>query len=131
MEENREDPERGEVGSCREIRGRDEKTRVLIAERELRRCGAREGKSDKTLMAEAVSREEERIMLKIQRNLEALGWKAGTLIHDAVIIQRKQEKEQEPAEEKDLGRAVEAALAEAMEERGWAQGSARAKVTEM
>ena len=46
------------------------KARVLIAEKEIRRCKTREGKSDKTLMAEAVTREEERIMLKIQQNVE-------------------------------------------------------------
>ena len=38
------------------------RARVLIAEQELKRCGARERKSDKTLMAEAVSREEEKIL---------------------------------------------------------------------
>ena len=106
------------------------KARVLIAETELGRCKAREGKSDKTLMAEAVTREEERIMLKIQRSVEKLGWKAGTLIHDAIIVQ-KQGQEPESAEQAKLSKAVETALAEAMEERGWKQGTARAKVTRM
>ena len=81
-------------------------------------------------MAEAVSREEEFIMLKIQRNLEKLGWKTGTLIHDAIIVQ-KQGQEFESAEQAKLSKAVEATLAEAMEERGWRQGTARAKVTRM
>ena len=47
--------------------------------------GAGDGKSDKTFMAEAVSREEERIMLKIQQRLEQLGWKTGTLIHESLM----------------------------------------------
>ena len=106
------------------------KARVLIAEKELRRCRTRDGKSDKTLMAEAVTREEERIMLKIQQEVEKLGWKTGTLIHDAIIVQ-KQGQEPESAEQAKLSEAVETALAEAMEERGWKQGTARAKVTRM
>ena len=81
-------------------------------------------------MAEAVTREEERIMLKIQRNVEKLRWKTGTLIHDAIIVQ-KQGQEPESAEQAKLSKAVETALAEAMEERGWKQGTARAKVTRM
>ena len=106
------------------------KARVLIAEQELKKCRGRDGKSDRTLMAEAVSREEEFIMLKIQRNLEKLGWKTGTLIRDAITVQ-KQGQEFESAEQAKLSKAVEATLAEAMEERGWRQGTARAKVTRM
>ena len=79
-------------------------------------------------MAEAVTREEERIMLKIQQSVEKLGWETGTLIRDAIIVQ-KQGQEPESAEQAKLSKAVEAALAEAMEERGWKQGTARAKVT--
>ena len=81
-------------------------------------------------MAEAVSREEEKIMLKIQQRLEKLGWKTGTLIHDAIIVQ-KQGQEPESAEQKELAEAVETALTEAMEERGWMRGTARAKVAKM
>ena len=106
------------------------KARVLIAEEELKKSRGRDGKSDKTLMAEAVSREEEFIMLKIQRSLEKLGWKTGTLIHDAITVQ-KQGQEIESAEHAKLSKAVETTLAEAMEERGWRQGTARAKVTRM
>ena len=106
------------------------KAAVLIAEKELKRCRAREGKSDKTLMAEAVTREEERIMLKIQQTVDKLGWKTGTLIHDAIIVQ-KQGQEPEPAEQAKLSKAVEEALTEAMEERGWMKGTARAKVARM
>ena len=51
------------------------------------------------------------------------------MIHDAIIVRRK--SNQDPTEKAKLEKAVEAALLEAMEERGWAQGSARAKVTEM
>ena len=106
------------------------KARVLIAEKELKKCRARDGKSDKTLMAEAVSREEEKIMLKIQRSLEQLGWKTGTLIHDAIIVQ-KQGQEPESAEQMKLSKAVEETLTEAMAERGWMRGTARAKVAKM
>ena len=106
------------------------KARVLIAEKELKRCRARDGKSDKTLMAEAVSREEERIMLKIQRSLEKLGWQTETLIHDAIIVQ-KQGQEPESAGQAKLSEAVETALTEAMDERGWRRGTARAKVARM
>ena len=88
------------------------------------------GKSDKTLMAEAVSREEEKIMLKVQRSLEQLGWKTGTLIHDAIIVQ-KQGQEPESAEQMKLSKAVEEALTEAMVERDWMRGTARAKVAKM
>ena len=105
------------------------RARVLIAEEELKRSGAREKRSDTTLMSEAVSREEERIMLEIQQAVGKLGWETGTLIHDAIIVRRK--SNQDPTEKAKLEKAVEAALLEAMEERGWAQGSARAKVTEM
>ena len=50
--------------------------------------------------------------------------------HDAIIVQ-KQGQEPESAEQAKLSEAVETALAEAMEERGWKQGTARAKVTRM
>ena len=106
------------------------KARVLIAEQELKKCRVRDGKSDKTLMAEAVSREEEKIMLKMQQSLEELGWKTGTLIHDAIVVQ-KQGHELESVEQKKLSEAVEAALTRAMEERGWRRGTARAKVAKM
>ena len=80
-------------------------------------------------MSEAVSRAEESIMLKLQQATGRLGWETGTLIHDAIIVQRK--SIQNTAEKKELERAVETALSEAMVERGWAIGSARAKVTQM
>ena len=105
------------------------RARILIAEQELKRSGTREKRSDKTLTHEAVSREEEKLMLKIQQALSKLGWETGTLIHDEIIVQRKDE--QDPTEQRKVEQAVEAALFEAMEERGWARGSARAKVTQM
>ena len=52
------------------------------------------------------------------------------MIHDAIIVQ-KQGQEPESAEQKKLGEAVETALTEAMEERGWMRGTARAKVAKM
>ena len=103
--------------------------RVLIAEQELKREKARGRKSDRTLLSEAVGREEEAIMLKIQRAVSELGWETGTLIHDEIIVQRKDE--QDSTEQRKVEQAVEAALFEAMEERGWARRSARAKVTQM
>jgi len=105
------------------------RARVLIAEQEIKRSGARQKKSDKTWMSEAVSREEERIMLKMQQATAKLGWETGTLIHDAIIVQRK--SSEDPTEQKKLEQAVDTALCEAMEERGWTVGSARAKVTKM
>ena len=105
------------------------RARILIAEQEIKRSGARGKKSDKTWMSEAVSREEERIMLKMQQETAKQGWETGTLIHDAIIVQRK--SIQNTAEKGELERAVEAALSGAMVERGWAVGSARAKVTKM
>ena len=105
------------------------RARILIAEEEIKRSGAREKRSDKTLTHEAVSREEERLMLKIQRALSELGWETGTLIHDEIIVQRKDE--QDPTEQRKVEQAVETALFEAMEERGWTRGSARAKVTQL
>ena len=105
------------------------RARVLIAEHELKRSGARAKKSDGTLMSEAVSREEEAIMLRIQQAAGELGWETGTLIHDAVIVQRK--SNQDPTEQRKLEQAVEKALFEEMAERGWARGAARAKVTKM
>jgi len=105
------------------------RARILIAEQELKRSGAREKRSDKTLTHEAVCREEEKLMLKIQQALSKLGWETGTLIHDEIIAQRKDE--QDSTEQRKVEQAVEAALFEAMEERGWARGSARAKVTQM
>ena len=69
------------------------------------------------------------MMLKIQQAAGKLGWETGTLIHDAIIVQRKDE--QDPTEQKKLEQVVEMALFEAMEERGWTRGSARAKVTKM
>ena len=51
------------------------------------------------------------------------------MIHDAIIVQRKDE--QDPTEQRKLEQVVEMALFEAMEERGWARGSARAKVTKI
>ena len=117
-------------GLAEEFEKEMKRARVLIAEKELKKCRATSGKSDKTLMAEAVSREEEKIMLKIQQRLEKLGWKTGTLIHDAIIVQ-KQGQEPESAEQKELAEAVETALTEAMEERGWMRGTARAKVAKM
>ena len=43
------------------------------------------------------------------------------MVHDAIIVQKK--NEQEPAEQRRLEQAVEAALSEAMQEHGWARGS--------
>ena len=105
------------------------RARVLIAEQELKRSGARAKKSDETLMSEAVSRAEESIMLKLQQATGRLGWETGTLIHDAIIVQRK--SNQDPTEQRALEQAVETALFEEMAERGWARGAARAKVTKM
>ena len=105
------------------------RARVLIAEQEIKRSGARQKKSDKTWMSEAVSREEERIMLKMQQATARLGWETGTLIHDAIIVQRM--SNEDPTEQRKLEQAVDTALCEAMEERGWTVGSARAKVTKM
>ena len=105
------------------------RARVLIAEQELKRLGAGAKKSNATLMSEAVSRAEEGIMLKIQQATGKLGWETGTLIHDAIYVQRK--SSQDPTERSKLERAVETALFEEMEERGWARGAARAKVTQM
>ena len=105
------------------------RARVLIAEQELKRLGAGAKKSNATLMSEAVSRAEEGIMLKIQQATGKLGWETGTLIHDAIYVQRK--SSQDPTERSKLERAVETALFEEMEERGWARGAARAKVTLM
>ena len=105
------------------------RARILIAEQEIKNSGAREKRSDKTLTHEAVGREEERLMLKIQQAAGKMGWETGTLIHDAIIVQRKDE--QDPTEQRKLEQVVEMALFEAMEERGWARGSARAKVTKM
>ena len=68
-------------------------------------------------------------MLKIQQAAGKFGWETGTLIHDAIIVQRKDE--QDPTEQRKLEQVAEMALFEAMEERGWARGSARAKVTKM
>ena len=105
------------------------RARVLIAEQELKRSGARAKKSDETLMSEAVSRAEESIMLKLQQATGRLGWETGTLIHDAIIVQRK--SNQDPTEQRALEQAVETAPFEEMAERGWARGAARAKVAKM
>ena len=47
-------------GLAEEFEKEMKRARVLIAEKELKKCRATSGKSDKTLMAEAVSREEEK-----------------------------------------------------------------------
>ena len=65
----------------------------------------------------------------IQQATGKLGWETGTLIHDAIYVQRK--SSQDPTERSKLERVVETALFEEMEERGWARGAARAKVTQM
>ena len=105
------------------------RARVLIAEQEIKRNGVRKRKSDKTCMSEAVSQEEERIMSKLQQATAKLGWEIGTLIHDEIIVQRQ--SREDPTEKGKLERAVETALSEEMAERGWAIGSARAKVTKL
>ena len=58
-----------------------------------------------------------------------LGWETGTLIHDAIYVQRK--SNQDPTEQRKLEQAVETDLFEEMAERAWARGAARAKVTQM
>ena len=68
-------------------------------------------------------------MLKIQHAVSKLGWETGTLIHDAIIVQRK--SNQDPTEQRTLEQVVETALFGEMAERGWARGAARAKVTKM
>ena len=105
------------------------RARILIAEAELKRTGARARKSDETLMSEAVSRAEEAIMLKMQQVAGKLGWETGTLIHDAIYVRRK--SIEDPTEQRKLEEVVEKALFEEMAERGWARGAARAKVTKM
>ena len=44
---------------------------------------------------------------------------------------QKQGQEPESVEQRKLSEAVETALTEAMEERGWRKGTARAKVAKM
>ena len=51
------------------------------------------------------------------------------MIHDAIVVQKKSEQDQ--AEQRRLELTVEAALSDAMDERGWARGSARAKVAKL
>ena len=46
-----------------------------------------------------------------------------------IIVQKK--SEHDPAEQGRLEQAVEAALSEAMDERGWTRGAARAKVAKL
>ena len=86
---------------------------------------------DKIIYHQCVERlcAEEAIMLKIQQAVGKLGWETGTLIHDAIIVQRK--SNQDSTEQRKLEEAVEAALFAEMAERGWARGAARAKVTKM
>ena len=105
------------------------RARILIAEAELKRTGARARKSDETLMSEAVSRAEEAIMLKMQQVAGKLGWETGTLIHDAIYVRRK--SIEDPTEQRKLEEVVEKALFEEMAERGWARGAARAEVAKM
>ena len=106
------------------------RARVLIADQELKRLGARAKKSNATLMSEAVSREREtKIMLKMKQETARQAWEAGTLIHDATTLQRK--SIQNTPEEREFDWAVEAALSGAIVERGWPLGSARAKIAEM
>ena len=104
------------------------RARVLIAETEKRRGQVRTRK-DATLVSNAVGRTEEQITRKLTAELEKQGWHTGTLIHDAIIIERKDEKTDSHREKAEITRIVQETLEEEMNARGWGAGLARAKVT--
>ena len=105
-----------------------QRARVLVAARERRRGGSKEAK-DKTLVAQAVGREEEKIMERISRDLEEKGWKTGSLIHDAIIISKENEKRKIREQQAEIEQIVRTALDEETRERGWGRGLIRAKIS--
>ena len=102
------------------------RARVVIVDEETRVRGGRRGAKDTTVLSHAVARAEVGVMTQLRKRVADAGWHAGTLIHDAIIV----EKDGQAREFLRLSAEVENALAAAAEERGWRRGLLRAKVTE-
>ena len=101
---------------------------VVIVDEETRVRGGRRGAKDTTVLAHAVAKAEVGIMAQLRKRMADAGWHTGTLIHDAIIL----EKDGQAREFRRLRAEVDDALAAAAaeEERGWRRGLLRAKVTE-
>lgn len=125
-EKNVDDTARSEIAE--RFEKETKRARVLIAEAEKRR-GRHNTRKDSTLVSRAVGRVEEQITKRLATELEKNGWHVGTLIHDAIIIERKDRNVDAHKEKAEITRIVHEALEQEMCERGWGAGLARAKVT--
>ena len=115
-----------EVPNRRAIRERGAQSQGGDCRRRDEGEGRAERSEDTTVLAHAVARAEVGIMTQLRKRVADAGWHAGTLIHDAIIV----EKDGQAREFRRLSAEVEDALAAAAEERGWRRGLLRAKVTE-
>ena len=105
-----------------------QRARVLIAAKERSRGAAKETK-DKTLVSKAVGRAEEALMRRLSDELEAAGWKTGSLIHDAIIISRESDHRKAREQQAEIEGIVRTVLDEETGKRGWGTGLIRAKVS--
>ena len=78
-----------------------------------------------TLLAKTVEKEEEKVMRILRAAVEERGWKVGSLIHDAVIVDKKHEAR----EREELCAVAQLVLDDISEDKGWGRGILRAKIT--
>jgi len=90
--------------------------------------GGRQCRSEaacRTLLSRTVEKEEEKLMRALRTALEQDGWKVGSLIHDAIIV----EKKNEARERETLYTATQNVLERVSEENGWGGGILTFKIT--
>ena len=96
---------------------------AIVNDRGGRQCGSE--KQGRTLLAKTVEQEEERIMRALRAKMESHGWRVSSLIHDAIIVEKKNEV-QERAKLHDL---TQQAMDEISEEMEWGRGILKVKIT--
>ncbi len=106
------------------------RARVLVAE--ARRSSNPGGHylKDSTEMAKAVEKEEERLMSSLRARMEERGWRIGSLIHDAIVVERRGLRD----EAEEVAKVAMEAAEEWCDREGWrrsGEGGPQFKVTMM
>ena len=106
------------------------RARVLVAE--ARRSSNPGGHylKDSTEMAKAVEKEEERLMSSLRARMEERGWRVGSLIHDAIVVERRGLRD----EAEEVAKVAMEAAEEWCDREGWrrsGEGGPQYKVTMM
>ena len=81
-------------------------------------------------MAKAVEKEEERLMSSLRARMEERGWRVGSLIHDAIVVERRGLRD----EAEEVAKVAMEAAEEWCDREGWrrsGEGGPQFKVTMM